>query len=93
MTEPNPEAQDLPLPDHVLTGDDADAARARYGGSGPDPVRATAPRHRSGDADEEGRLNDDEDDESADEVEPPVAFPAGGPMQGTAVPPGYVNPQ
>lgn len=97
MTEPNPEAKDLPLPDHVISGDDADAARAQYvnrvGGGGPDPVKATAPRNRPEDEEAEEDLNDDEVDESAEEVRPHAAFPLAGPMQGSVVPPGYINPQ
>jgi len=97
MTEPNPEAKDIPLPDHVLEGESADEARARYaervGDDGPDPVNATAPHAKPYDDDEEAELDDDELDESARQKNAGVPFPIAGPMQGTAVPPGYINPQ
>lgn len=95
MTEPNPDVSDIPLPDHVVEGELPDPVKAVLGdkltGEWPDPVKATAPEAES--SDEEADLDDDELDESAQSVEGRPAFPAAGPMSGSVVPPGYINPQ
>jgi hypothetical protein len=95
MTEPNPEARDIPLPDHVIEGEPSDEVKARIAertsGEWPDPVEATAPKAEPDD--EDAVRDDDEVDESAAQTRPAVAFPIAGPMTGSVVPPGMVNPQ